>query len=405
MTERDRSPGRTKRDGRENQATQGSRGLSTTNPDDADMALRARRGDRAAFAMLYARHQPMVTALCRRVLGDPFLAEDAVQEAALRAMLGISRLRRPEHFGAWLGGIGLNVCRDWLRRSSEVWSWETLDGGRRIDEPIAEVVDPADQAAEAEVAERVTRAVKELPSGQRAAVVRFYLEGLTLAETAAQLGIPPGAVKTRLHKARGNLRLHLRDMWEEHMTDRMSPEPVEVEVADVRRARIGDENAPAQHHVALQEKGGERTLIIWVGENEAAAIALQREGIAFPRPQTYQLTDRLLRVVGARVVDATVERLVGDTFYASIRVEGPGGIQLVDARPSDAINLALLAGAPMYVAEEVLAAAGGGGVPSGVVEHGPEIAARIVENRQKQMAAHLGSKPPSGPEAEPGGQM
>jgi RNA polymerase sigma factor (sigma-70 family) len=374
-----------------------------TNPDDADLVAATRRGDRAAYAALYERHRSMLAALFWRALGDASLAEDAVQEAALRGMLGIDTLRRPETFGSWLGGIGLNVCREWLRRRPpEVRSWEALAGGRYIAEPTAAEADPIDQAVELDVAGRVRAAVEGLPGGQRAAVVLYYLEGLTLAEVAAQLGIPAGAVKARLHKARAHLRRDLRDLREEEVEESMSEkpastEPVEVHVADVRRTRVGSgETAQVQGHIVLQEINGTRSLVIWVGENEAVALALLREGVAFPRPQTYQLTDSLLRSVDARILGVTVERLADDVYYASILVEGPNGQHVIDARPSDAINLALLAGAPIRAVEEVFAAAGSISAPStptdAVVEHGPEIAARTMEHWQKQLAAHLASR-------------
>jgi RNA polymerase sigma factor (sigma-70 family) len=96
----------------------------------------ARQGSRAALAELVVRHRPMVVAVCRGALGDAELAEDAAQEAVLLAMTSLDRLRHAERFGPWLAGIGLNVCRRWLRqRSRASWSWEALQGGRAGDWP------------------------------------------------------------------------------------------------------------------------------------------------------------------------------------------------------------------------------------------------------------------------------
>src|SRR6266508_5075560 len=100
--------------------------------DDAELVRLAREGDKEALAALLARHRGMLVALCRRALGDDGLAEDAAQEAALQAMLGLDRLARPERFGAWLGGIGLNVCRRWQReRAREGWSLAAMRSEER----------------------------------------------------------------------------------------------------------------------------------------------------------------------------------------------------------------------------------------------------------------------------------
>jgi DNA-directed RNA polymerase specialized sigma24 family protein len=105
--------------------------------DDAALVRLALAGDREAFAVLVGRHRPMLVGLCRRVLGDRGLAEDAAQEAVLQAMVGLGRLEQPERFGAWLGGIGLNVCRRWRRdRVREDWSLAALTGGRAALNPV-----------------------------------------------------------------------------------------------------------------------------------------------------------------------------------------------------------------------------------------------------------------------------
>src|SRR2546430_5727399 len=100
--------------------------------DDRESLRLARRGDRLAFAALIERHYPALLGCCRRALHDPELARDAAQQATLTAMLGLNRLRDDERFGAWLIGIGLNVCRSLLcdrgRRGSSLDA--LLDAGR-----------------------------------------------------------------------------------------------------------------------------------------------------------------------------------------------------------------------------------------------------------------------------------
>ena len=107
-------------------------------PGQAALVSAAREGDKAALATLVVRHRPMLVAVCRGALGDADLAEDAAQEAVLLALTSLDRLRQPDRFGSWLCGIGLNVCRRWLReRSRASWSWGGAAGraGRRLAGP------------------------------------------------------------------------------------------------------------------------------------------------------------------------------------------------------------------------------------------------------------------------------
>jgi RNA polymerase sigma-70 factor (ECF subfamily) len=322
---------------------------------DATLARLAQGGDRAAFAVLFQRHEATLRALCRRTLVGSALVDDVVQEAAIQAMLGLDRLRDKGRFGPWLCGIGLNLCRrllrEWSRPFGADWSLEALSGGRWIEEPTAPGADPGDLAVEADLAARVRWAVARLPRGQRASVLLYYLSGLTYAETAAALGIEIGAVKTRLHKARRALRRQLADNWEETTMEATIDlsQAVPVRVTDVRRTTATDEK-PAQLILILEEIDGERQLPIWVGETEGVQAALQLEKVEFPRPQTIAFAANLLKALGGRLREVVITKLdEAEIFYAVAVVESGRKRATVDARPSDAINLALTVGAPIRV--------------------------------------------------------
>jgi RNA polymerase sigma factor (sigma-70 family) len=331
---------------------------------DEGLVVSARQGNRAAFAELAARHRPLLMSLCEHSLGDPGLADDAAQEALLQALLALESLRQPAQFGPWLGGIGLNVCRRWLRaRGRATLSLDNLLGGQRVREPVDTLaVDPAWAAEEFELATRVRQAVHALPPGQRSAVTLFYLNGLTHTETAAALGIPVGAVKTRLHKARANLRHDLWKLWEEMqpMSTKTIVETtsdyVDVRVWDVRRVLPNEKWTIARNVVLLQETGDrQRILGVWMGAFESEAILILLSGVQVPRPLTFTFAVRLLRAAGGEVQEVRINRLEGSTYFAEALIRTPdGNAQAVDSRPSDAIALALATGAPVRVAEAVM---------------------------------------------------
>lgn len=110
--------------------------------------------------------------------------------------------------------------------------------------------------------------------------------------------------------------------------------------------------------VLLREVGGSRVLPIYVGPFEASSIAYALQGTDFPRPMTLDLMRRAIEGLGGTIRRTNVTRLDQDTFFAELVVESDGRLVTIDARPSDSVGLALRAGAPVFVAEEVMAAAG-----------------------------------------------
>jgi bifunctional DNase/RNase len=106
--------------------------------------------------------------------------------------------------------------------------------------------------------------------------------------------------------------------------------------------------------VILRDKEGERVLPIWVGIFEANAIALQIENIEPPRPMTHDLLRNVIEDLNGAVERIVVCDLKDNTFYAMIHLQLKGEVVIVDARPSDAIALALRVRAPILVDESVI---------------------------------------------------
>lgn len=110
--------------------------------------------------------------------------------------------------------------------------------------------------------------------------------------------------------------------------------------------------------VVLKEKDADRYITIWIGADVADAIALRLQDVGVPRPQTHDLMLTLVEELGGVVKQVSVTDLREDTFFATIHVDMDGRELEVDSRPSDAIALAVRAGVPIFVSDEVMDRAG-----------------------------------------------
>jgi hypothetical protein len=109
----------------------------------------------------------------------------------------------------------------------------------------------------------------------------------------------------------------------------------------------------------LQESGGERALPIWIGFAEASSIASEIEQVPLPRPNSHDLVKRLVDGMGARVSRVVVTEMRGGTYFALLMLEARGRKLEIDARPSDAVAIALRMQAPLFVRENVFTSADG----------------------------------------------
>jgi len=107
--------------------------------------------------------------------------------------------------------------------------------------------------------------------------------------------------------------------------------------------------------VVLKGKEDENLILpIWIGAFEANGIAMKLQGVEPPRPMTYELLKTIITEMGGNVEKVVINDLRDSTYYAEIYINQGNNTLVIDSRPSDAINLALRFGAPIYVAEHVL---------------------------------------------------
>jgi uncharacterized protein len=133
------------------------------------------------------------------------------------------------------------------------------------------------------------------------------------------------------------------------------PAATEVGFIEMRIAKVVGFGPPLAeepfHCVVLDEISADRHLVISIGEGEAFSLAARLQGVEFGRPMTYDFAAALVRGLGGHVRQVRVERLVEGIYAATVEVEveGPLGVRSVDARPSDALNLAAITDARVFV--------------------------------------------------------
>jgi len=194
-------------------------GRRDDSPDAAEAALveRARQGDAEAFGDLVTMHQAAAFRVAYVLTGAPADAEDAAQEAFVKAYLALDRFRPGSPFRPWLLAIVGNQARNRARARGRRESMaeraiaavrggsprSTADAGPRIP---ASVPSPEVEAVSGETRAEVRAALATLREDERRVVTCRYLLGLTESETAAALGIPAGTAKSRLHRGLARMR-------------------------------------------------------------------------------------------------------------------------------------------------------------------------------------------------------
>jgi len=165
---------------------------------DRDLVERARSGDQAAFADLVHQTSDTLFGIARRILRDPGLAEDVLQNALVTIWRKLPHLRDPERFDAWACRILVHACYADAPRNRR---WASTVRVLPIDRE-----DATDDMSAISDRDELERAFRTLPLDQRAVFVLHHHVGLPLVAVAETLGIPDGTARSRLHYATRALR-------------------------------------------------------------------------------------------------------------------------------------------------------------------------------------------------------
>ncbi len=367
--------------------------MATTDASDGHLVRQARAGCANALAVLISRHWSVVHKLLARATGNWIEAEDLAQETVLQAATRLSDLQEPERFGPWLYTIALNRARLWWRRrrtSRVPQSLEALlaSAPAAVEPHLAGENGSPEAAWEAaDLARTIGRAISALPKAQQQAILAHYVEGLKYGEIAAMLRVPASTVRSRLQHARERLRRDLAPLVAAGYAEfarppyapssrararRLAMTYVEMTVDSVHVAgggRPGARYEPAARAVVLKRvdspaagagmpaKPDKRYLAVVVAPYELDVVTVARQP-ATPRPLTHRLMLELATAGDATIQEVRLTGIQDDMLSSTIVLKLGRRTRQVEARPTDAIVLALQAEVPIYAHTAVLAQAG-----------------------------------------------
>lgn len=177
---------------------------------DRELVERAKRGDQSAFERLVLDNQNRVYSLALRLVNDREEAADLAQEAFVKAWQGLPSFQGESSFATWIYRLTTNVCIDWLRRQKRR---EGVEPSVSLDDEESGWAEPADRGSDphlllerSERGKALARGLDRLPDWQRRALVLRELSGLSYQEIGQALDIDLGTVKSRIARARLNLR-------------------------------------------------------------------------------------------------------------------------------------------------------------------------------------------------------
>ena len=172
-------------------------------PSDADLACRAREGDRTAFNRLMQRHAPRLVSFLERQVGSRADAEDVAQNTFIAIHRNLHRFDESRTFTTWMFVIARNKAKDHHRRRA-VLNWVGLEENAAA-APV-DLASPERIASDRDELARVDSAIRDLPEGLRTPLLLSVIDGMSHAEIGAVMGLSEKAAEVRVYRARKRLR-------------------------------------------------------------------------------------------------------------------------------------------------------------------------------------------------------
>jgi len=190
---------------------------ASVDSNDLNLVRRAQRGEREAFDLLVMKYRHRVVQLVLRYTRNPFDAEDATQEAFIKAFVGLKQFRCESAFYTWLHRIAINCAKNLLKARAHEPPKDALvalgaDESTEVPIHLRNMETPEDLRLTEDVYATVNAALVGLPEAQRAAIMLREIDGLSYARIGAVMGTPIGTVRSRVFRARQFIDQQLRQL-------------------------------------------------------------------------------------------------------------------------------------------------------------------------------------------------
>ncbi len=284
--------------------------------NDVALIQRVLDGDQDAFTTLVNKYQKSVHALVWRKIGDFHIAEELTQDVFLKAYKRLSTLKHPEQFPGWLYVIATRHCFSWLRKkqvptkSLDAMSMEELEEACYAQYEA----DRGETAAIEQRRELVKRLLKKLPESERTVVTLYYLAEMSGEEISQFLGVSPGTVRSRLHRARQRLQKQEAIIQEVFGSFQLSPHLTENIVQEVARIKPTSPSVSKPWLPWGFSFASTLLVILMIGTGPRALSRFQQPyDLDATSEMTIQLVDTPIIQVSARKSDTRTQFGISDT--------------------------------------------------------------------------------------------
>lgn len=226
------------------------------------IVIQAQNQDLDAYNTLVHRFQNMAVGYAYSILGDFHLAEDAAQEAFVRAYLELDQLREPAAFAGWFRRIVFMRCNRFTRKKK----WPTVSLDHTL---VSPELDPHAQLEEQETKNRVQQAIQNLPESEREVTTLYYIDEHSQKEIGAFLNLPTQTVKSRLHTARKRLQKRMITMVKKNLQDERPSNDPDFQVKVIQELEETTQLTDREIQIMLREVNTKDLALAMVNASDA----------------------------------------------------------------------------------------------------------------------------------------